>query len=355
MLNSSTKKVESLEADAVILATGGAGKVYMVTSNAETATGDGIAMAYRAGLPILNMEFIQFHPTILYHPHAKNFLISEALRGEGGVLRLKDGTAFMGKYHHMKDLAPRDVVARAIDLELKRTGDECVYLDMTHLDKDFLMRRFPNIYRKCEELGIDMSRDPIPVVPGAHYLCGGVDVDTWGQTEIRGLFVLGESAHTGLHGANRLASNSLLEALVFANRAAHKLKEAPPAFDIKPSTLPRWETRGARESDEAVIILQNWDELRRLMWNYVGIVRSDRRLERARRRIDIIKQETEEYYWNFLVTPDFLELRNIVTIADLIVESASRRRESRGTHFNIDHPLRDDRYFAAPTVIRRAF
>lgn len=354
VMDAKTKKIFPLSADAVVLATGGIGKTYLITSNAETATGDGIAMAARAGIPIVNMEFVQFHPTILYHPLAGNFLISEALRGEGGILRLKDGTRFMEKYHPMKDLAPRDIVARAIDTELKKTGDECVYLDMTHLGKAFLQDRFPNIYKRCKELGIDMAEDPIPVVPGAHYLCGGVCVGPWGETIIQGLYTLGESSYTGLHGANRLASNSLLEAMVFAKRCSEHLKEyLNSTGQLSHPELPPWEFHSAKESDEAVVILQNWDEIRRLMWNYVGIVRSDRRLERARRRIDIIKQEVNEYYWNFLLTPDLLELRNVVTVAELIVESALRRKESRGTHYNINYPYKDDVYFKSDTIIRR--
>jgi L-aspartate oxidase len=343
--------VHTIVARATMLATGGAGKVYLYTSNPDVATGDGVAMAYRVGADIADMEFFQFHPTCLFHPQAKSFLISEALRGEGGVLRLRDGTAFMHRHHPDADLAPRDVVARAIDYELKRTGDDCVLLDMSSRTPSYLRERFPNIHAECLRFGIDLTAQPIPVVPAAHYMCGGILVDDEGRSSVPGLWAAGETTCSGLHGANRLASNSLLEGLVFGRRAAEALlADPPPTPGVDP---PDWDVGSAAPSDEAVVVSHNWDEVRRSMWNYVGIVRSDKRLERAARRIALLKDEIREYYWKHLVTLDLLELRNIADVAELIVRCARFRRESRGLHQTLDYPETDDARFRGNTVLNR--
>jgi len=352
VLDRETKAVHRVVAPATFLCTGGAGKVYLYTSNPDVATGDGLAMAWRAGAPVANMEFVQFHPTCLYHPAAKSFLLTEALRGEGAVLRRPDGERFMPRYHPRAELAPRDVVARAIDNEMKVHGYECVYLDISHQDAGWIRARFPTVHARCLEYGFDLARGPVPVVPAAHYTCGGVRTDAHGRTALPRLYACGEVACTGLHGANRLASNSLLEALVYAHRAAAHACTARREDRAAPPALAAWDPGRATTSDEEVVVTQNWDELRRFMWNYVGIVRSDRRLERARRRVELLQEEIQAYYWNFLLTSDLVELRNIADVAECIIASAHHRKESRGLHYTIDHPTSDPAWLH-DTVVRR--
>jgi L-aspartate oxidase len=350
----STGEVETWRAKVTVLCSGGCGKVYRYTTNPDIATGDGVVMAWRAGAQVANLEFIQFHPTCFFNRAAKNFLISEAVRGEGGILRNQEGIAFMRHYDSRGDLATRDAVARGIDAEMKKSGADCVYLDITHKGREFLQQRFPNIYGTCLKYGVDISNQPIPVVPAAHYMCGGVRVDEWGCSSVGNLLALGETACTGLHGANRLASNSLLEAVVFAHRAAQWVNERWP--ELQGQSLPQvqaWRTGFARSIEENVLISHNWDQVRQLMWDYVGIVRSQKRLQLAARQLAPILAETTEHFHDYLLTPDLIELRNIVLIADLIIRSASLRHESRGLHYITDFPKRDDAGFGKDTVIEK--
>jgi L-aspartate oxidase len=348
VLNCETKKVETFHARFVVIATGGASKAYLYTSNPDGASGDGIAMAWRAGCRVANMEFNQFHPTCLYHPEAKSFLITEAVRGEGGKLLLPDGEPFMHRFDERGELAPRDIVARAIDHEMKRLGSDCVYLDISHRDPDFIQSHFPTIYQRCLDLGIDICKEPIPVVPAAHYTCGGVMVDKRGSTDVKHVYAIGEASFTGLHGANRMASNSLLECIVFAQAAAESI-----LTDIRSTEWQNppqlWDETQVTDSDEDVVISHNWDELRRFMWDYVGIVRTTKRLERAEHRVKMLRKEINEYYGNYRVSNDLIELRNLSLVAELIIESALRRKESRGLHYTLDYP--SDNRHAHDTVL----
>lgn len=354
VLDEDSGEVLTLRSDRVLLCTGGSGRVYLYTTNPSVATGDGVAMAWRAGCEIANMEFVQFHPTCLYHHELKSFLITEAMRGEGAELIDKSGRRFMEEYDPRGSLAPRDIVARAIDREIKKTGGPCVFLDITHKPADFVKDRFPNIYETCLTVGIDISKDPIPVVPAAHYQCGGVKTDVNGATSLPGLWAVGEVACTGLHGANRLASNSLLEGVVVSKLAlADCLGKRPVSEDVEKLVLPEWESGDVTDVDELVVIYHNWDEIRRLMWDYVSIVRTTKRLQRAATRLRNLRDEVQEFYWNFRVTTELLELRNLVETATLIVDSAARRKESRGLHYTLDHPERDDEGWQRDTVVEK--
>ncbi len=349
VLNEHQQTVHTLSCSNIVLACGGAGKVYNYTTNPDTATGDGIAMAWRAGARVANMEFIQFHPTCLYHPYAKSFLISEAIRGEGGLLKLPNGERFMPQHDSRQELAPRDIVARAIDFEIKKRGLDCVYLDISHQSKDKLIAQFPTIHKRCLELGIDLTREPIPVVPAAHYSCGGVVTDLQARTDLTGLYAVGETAYTGLHGANRLASNSLLECIVMGQNAARSILQQPRRQPF--NSLPEWDESRVTDADEEVVVSHNWDELRLTMWNYVGIVRTNKRLARAKHRIDLLREEISEYYTHFRVSRNLLELRNLVEVADLIVRSALIRKESRGLHYSLDYKNTLPKAF--PTILQK--
>ncbi len=340
ILDTKNNKVESFRAKNVVLATGGASKVYLYTSNPDGASGDGIAMAWRAGCRVANMEFMQFHPTCLYHPSAKSYLITEAVRGEGGKLLLPDGTEFAHEFDSRGVLAPRDIIARAIDYKMKQLGIDCVYLDISHKPKKFIATHFPNVYARCLKLGYDMSKEPVPVVPAAHYTCGGVITDLRGRADVNNLYAIGETTHTGLHGANRMASNSLLECLVFASSASDDINSRE-TLDISNIDIPPWDESRVTEADEEIVVAHNWDELRRFMWDYVGIVRTNKRLQRAKHRVALLTSEIDEYYSNFRVNSDLIELRNLTLVADLIIRSALSRKESRGLHYTLDYPNPD--------------
>ena len=353
VLDRKNNRVLTMACRFMVLATGGAGKVYLYTSNPDVSTGDGIAMGWRAGCSVANMEFIQFHPTCLYHPKAKSFLITEALRGEGGKLKLPNGERFMDKFHADAELAPRDIVARAIDHEMKRLGSDCVYLDISHQPADFIVKHFPTVYRTCLEYGIDITTSPIPVVPAAHYTCGGIVTDLNGRTDVEGLYAIGETANTGLHGANRMASNSLLECLVFAKAAGEDILKQLDQVEM-PEEMPLWDESKVTISEEEILVAHDWDELRRVMWDYVGIVRNNKRLQRARKRITMLAAEVDEYYADYKISNDLIELRNLVTVAELIVRSALERKESRGLHYTLDYPKPNDEVKPSNTVLSPA-
>ncbi|MDT8371953.1 MAG: L-aspartate oxidase [Gammaproteobacteria bacterium] len=354
VLDIKTDSTVTFTAGATVLATGGAGKAYLYTSNPDVSTGDGIAMGWRAGCRVANMEFIQFHPTCLYHPKAKSFLISESLRGEGAKLLLADGSRFMDAFHPQAELAPRDIVARAIDHEMKRLGDDCVYLDITYKSKDFIESHFPTIYQRCLHFGIDITKEPIPVVPAAHYTCGGLITDLNGQTDIAGLYAIGETAHTGLHGANRMASNSILECLVFAQSTATDIKQQLPFSNLTQQIQP-WDASRVKPAREAISVSHNWDELRRFMWDYVGIVRTNERLHKAQQRLNLLQHEIRDYYSKHRISSDLLELRNLADVAELIISSALLRKESRGLHYTLDYPETDSSQPAKDTIISGKF